>query len=461
MIEGGPENQNVNTSQLNQNQFLSQVNDPELYTTMQEVIKKNKEKVRIDEKKDEEEKGEEKQEEDKDLLPKYSGLSKSMIQRRLNFKRLNEEFKNIFNKENSNINSCRRYLIHFIIFVGVINCCAWEVDCLFLNICYGEDIEMKFWISIVLFPIIVISIILLYFLYDSINYLRMKIIMVCIIIYVILSIFLIVLGIYSIILGFKYDEDDEANEVIKTLTPLEQEYYRYLNTDKDTKTNLANEYWNKMVGSGIIDIILGFFGLIVFILTFCFNSLLSKTSFDWRPPLRSHIRPSRVKKAINLYTQNYDSFLSVYKAENPHYQIDEIEAKEAKNRFAGMRSSIFGMSQIKGVGGNLQKEKEKKESEEDEDSIKIKRKNKKKLEKSEHSSEKDELPEPTIKKKKRVLLNRIMENNSDKGKEDNNKKGEEENNHHENNHVNNHVNNHIEQEINTDIKDINNKIDEI
>ena len=98
MIEGGPENQNVNTSQLHQNQFLSQVNDPELYTTMQEVIKKNKEKVRIDEKKDEEEKGEEKQEEDKDLLPKYSGLSKSMIQRRLNFKRLNEEFKNIFNK---------------------------------------------------------------------------------------------------------------------------------------------------------------------------------------------------------------------------------------------------------------------------------------------------------------------------------------------------------------------------
>ena len=83
------------------------------------------------------------------------------------------------------------------------------------------------------------------------------------------------------------------------------------------------------------------------------------------------------------------------------------------------------------------------------------------MEKSEHSSEKDELPEPTIKKKKRVLLNRIMENNSDKGKEDNNKKGEEENNHHENNHVNNIVNNHIEQEINTDIKDINNKIDEI
>ena len=49
-----------------------------------------------------------------------------------------------------------------------------------------------------------------------------------------------------------------------------------------------------------------------------------------------------------------------------------------------MRSSIFGMSQIKGIGDNIQKEKEKKESEEDEDSIKIKKRNKKKLEKSEH-----------------------------------------------------------------------------
>ena len=362
MIEGGPENQNVNTSQLNQNQFLSQVNDPELYTTMQEVIKKNKEKVRIDEKKDEEEKGEEKQEEDKDLLPKYSGLSKSMIQRRLNFKRLNEEFKNIFNKDNSNINSCRRYLIHFIIFVGVINCCAWEVDCLFLNICYGEEIEMEKWISITLFPIIVVSIILLYLLFDSVNYLKRKIIMVCIVIYFILSLFLIILGIYSIILGFRYDEDDDAAEALKGLTKLEKKYYEYLNTDKEEKTNLANEYWNKMVASGIIDIILGFFGFIVFTLTICFTSLLSKTSFDWRPPLRSHIRPPRVKKAIHLYTQNYDSYLNVFRAENPNYQIDEIEAKDAKNRFAGMRSSIFGMSQIKGIGDNIQKEKEKKES---------------------------------------------------------------------------------------------------
>ena len=145
----------ANSSQMQANQFASQVNDPELYTTMQEVIKKNKEKVHIDEKKEEgiEEEGEEKKEEEnKDLAPKYGGLSKSVIQRRIQNKKLIDEFKNIFNKDNSNINDCRRCLIHIIIVVVVINCCAWEIYCLFLNICYGENIEMKQWISIILFP---------------------------------------------------------------------------------------------------------------------------------------------------------------------------------------------------------------------------------------------------------------------------------------------------------------------
>jgi hypothetical protein len=90
-------------------------------------------------------------------------------------------------------------------------------------------------------------------------------------------------------------------------------------------------------------------------------------------------------------------------------------------------------------------------------------KKKKKVEKSEHSNEDDELPIPTIKKKKKVLLNRIVENESDKdkNKDENNKKSDGENNN-MNNHVNNHVNNHIqEEEINTDIKDNNIIKDEI
>ena len=457
MIQQQP-GENINSSQMQANQFVSQVHDPGLFTTMQEVIKKNKEKIHVDEKKEEgiEEEGEEKQgeEKDKDLAPKYGGLSKSMIQRRIQNKKLIDEFKNIFNKENSNINDCRRCLIHLIIVVGVINCCAWEIDCLFLNVCYGENIEMKQWISITLFPVIVISIILLYVLFDSINYLRRKIIMTCIIIYIILSLFLLVLGAISISLGCKYSEDD-AEEVLKGLTKLENKYYE--------ENDLKSEYRLKMVISGVLDLFLGLCGLIVCFLTVCFTALLSKTSFDWRPPLRSHIRPTRVKKATQLYYQNYDSYFNVFRAENPNYQVDEIEAKEGKNRFAGVRSSMLGVSQGKGLGGSIikEKEKEKKESENDDDSFMKKIKKKKKVEKSENSNEDDELPIPTIKKKKRVLLNRIIDDNDDKKdkKKDEDNKGENNNiNNHVDNHVNNHVNNHIqEEEINTDIKENNNK----
>ena len=460
-----PENQNINPSQIQASQFAAQVNDQDLYTTMQKVIEKNKEKVRIDDKKEEaiEEGEEEKGDEDKGLLPKYGGLSKSIIQRRLNFKKLNEEFKNIFNKENSNINDCRRFLIHLIIFVGVINCCAWEIDCLFLNACYGEDVEMKKWVSIILFPVIIISIILLYFIFDSINYLRRKIIMICIIIYLILSLFLIILGGISISYGFKYGEEDASDTLKEKLTILENRYYEDL-YDDSKEANLRHEYKFKMVFSGAINLVLGVLGIIVFTITTCFTALLSKTSFDWRPPLRSHIRPSRVKKAVQLYYQNYDSFLNVFRAENPNYQIDEIEAKDAKNRFAGVRSSVIGVSQGKEFGPISRKGKEKKESENDSDSFPKKIKKKKKVEKSENSNEDDELPIPTIKKKKRVLLNRIEDNKSDKDKdkdkEENNKKSDEENNHVNkqiNNHVNNHVNNHMQiEEINTDIKDHNN-----
>jgi hypothetical protein len=208
MIQDVPDSQNLNSqiiSNNQNNQFISQVNDPNLVDLTQKVIQVSKEKyVEEEEKKEAEEEAKE-QEADKNRGMRQSALSKSVLQRRLNFKKLNEEFKNIFNKENSNINDIRRCLIHLIIIVGVINCCVWEVDCLFFNICYGEEIEMEKAISALLFPLIILSIFLLYILFVSINYLQRKIIMTCIIIYLILSIVLIIIGIWSIVKGAKFN----------------------------------------------------------------------------------------------------------------------------------------------------------------------------------------------------------------------------------------------------------------
>lgn len=442
MIQDVPDSQNINPSMIQNNQnnqFLSQVNDPGLIDVTQKIIQVSKEKdLEEEEKKADEEEAREQEE-----GPKKSILSKSMIQRRLNFKKLNEEFKNIFNKDNSNINDIRRCLIHVIILVGVMNCCVWEVDCLFFNICYGENIEMDQRISALLFPLIILSIFILYILFVSINYLQRKIIMTCIIIYILLSIVLFIIGILSIVKGVKFNSEDEEN-AYETLTQFEKDYY-------DEK-GLRKEYRRKMLASGIMNIVLSVFGFFVSFKTFLFKSLLTKTSFDWRPPLRSHVRAQRIKKTVQLYTNNYDSYLYKFQAENPNYQIDEVEAKENKNRFGGIKNSILNRSR---AGGESEK-KDKKEKESEKSSDIPLPKKKKKSEKSENSNDnndEDDIPLPRLKKKKKVLLNRIGEQNNEKDKhEENNNKSDEEHSNNINN--NNHVNNNhiIEEEINTDIK---------
>ena len=449
MIQDVPDSQNINPSMIQNNQnnqFLSQVNDPGLIDVTQKIIQVSKEKdLEEEEKKADEEEAREQEE-----GPKKSILSKSMIQRRLNFKKLNEEFKNIFNKDNSNINDIRRCLIHVIILVGVMNCCVWEVDCLFFNICYGENIEMDQRISALLFPLIILSIFILYILFVSINYLQRKIIMTCIIIYILLSIVLFIIGILSIVKGVKFNSEDEEN-AYETLTQFEKDYY-------DEK-GLRKEYRRKMLASGIMNIVLSVFGFFVSFKTFLFKSLLTKTSFDWRPPLRSHVRAQRIKKTVQLYTNNYDSYLYKFQAENPNYQIDEVEAKENKNRFGGIKNSILNKSR---AGGESEK-KDKKEKESEKSSDIPLPKKKKKSEKSENSNDnndEDDIPLPRLKKKKKVLLNRIGEQKNEKDKhEENNNKSDEEHSNNINN--NNHVNNNhiIEEEINTDIKKDSNEDD--
>lgn len=442
MIQDVPDSQNINPSMIQNNQnnqFLSQVNDPGLIDVTQKIIQVSKEKYL----EEEEKKADEEEAREQEEGPKKSILSKSMIQRRLNFKKLNEEFKNIFNKDNSNINDIRRCLIHVIILVGVMNCCVWEVDCLFFNICYGENIEMDQRISALLFPLIILSIFILYILFVSINYLQRKIIMTCIIIYILLSIVLFIIGILSIVKGVKFNSEDEEN-AYETLTQFEKDYY-------DEK-GLRKEYRRKMLASGIMNLVLSVFGFFVSFKTFLFKSLLTKTSFDWRPPLRSHVRAQRIKKTVQLYTNNYDSYLYKFQAENPNYQIDEVEAKENKNRFGGIKNSILNKSR---AGGESEK-KDKKEKESEKSSDIPLPKKKKKSEKSENSNDnndEDDIPLPRLKKKKKVLLNRIGEQNNEKDKhEENNNKSDEEHSNNINN--NNHVNNNhiIEEEINTDIK---------
>ena len=329
--------ENVQHFQSNLNQSANQANDPELYPTMKKVIQQSKEKVLFDHKKEDEveklEEEEEGKEKEKESMIKSGSLS---IKKKADYKRVNEEFKNIFNKENSNINDLRRNLIHIIMVASVVNCIAWEFDCLFLNACYGENIEMVRWISALLFPFIIISIFFLYLLYVTINYLRQTAIKICSVIYGIISILFLVLGVVTLVIGGKYNED-KASSDIKKLTKNEFEYYgENLN---DASKNLKYYFQYKMIFTGVLDLVIGLFGCIVVCVSVAFNSLLTQTTFDWRPPLRSHVRMSRILKAIELVAQNTENYIRVFRAENPNYQLDEFENKD-ENRFGRVRNMI-------------------------------------------------------------------------------------------------------------------------
>ena len=235
-----------------------------------------------------------------------------------------------------------------IIIVGACNCIAWEFDCLFLNACYGENIEMEQWASACLFPLIIVSIFLLILLYNFVNYLRKIPITIIIWIYLIISLTLFATGIASIVIGCQYRLDDNmtAENVLKELTPFENEYYENYRKGKSKVDNLKYLFYYKMVFTGCLSTIIGLMGVIIFIQSACFNSLLSQTSFDWRPPLRSHIRIQRIKKAFELYTQNSESYINIFRSENPHYQFDEIDNKDMKNRFGAIKGSVVDSNDI-------------------------------------------------------------------------------------------------------------------
>ena len=184
-----------------------------------------------------------------------------------------------------------------------------------------------------------------------------------------------------------------------------------------------------MVVTGVLDLFISLLGAIVVITSVVFNSYLSQTTFDWRPPLRSHVRISRIKKAIELYTQNSESFINVFRAENPHYQFDGFENKDKDmNRFGRVR----GMME-----GSMDQSREKKDNS---NSIVQNRNNNNNIDnENDINNNEEEIFLPKARKRKLKNINNIESNNDDK----NNIKNEKENeiNTNSNNIINNKVEN--------------------
>lgn len=422
-----PNNENnTNFNNIVQKVENEQANDPELYPTMKKVIEEAKEKYHFDQKNEKEEA--EKIDENESLVKSGS------VKRKLDFTKLEEGFKDVFNKGNSNINDVRRDLIHLIIVLVVVNCCAWEIDCLFLESCYGENKEMKTWISHTLCPLIFVSIIFLYLIFEAINYLKQIPIRISVIIYAIISVFFIVLGIISIYQALEYKGED-AQKVLDSMTRFEREYYKALDLNKSDEENLRARFKKNMLVTGIFDLVLGVLGIILIIFCLIFNSLLSQTSFDWRPPLRSHVNTSRIKKAIELVTKNNESFINVFRAENPHYQIDEIDNKDVNNRLGGLKGSI---------GESLDLSKEKKD-------LSNSGANNQNINNIINNDEELVLPKASTKKNEGKDTSKKDKKNEPKNEnqQQNNEQENEINNNNNKNIIDNNINNDNDNEINT------------
>ena len=248
---------------------------------------------------------------------------------------MNNDFYQLFNENLQQINSCRDCLMHLIIIVIIIDCIIWEENCMFLNVCYGEEIEFDKGISCCLFALIILTIIFLYCLYNSVSYLKKNSIIVYFILIIILAIIAIFLGIYQIVKGTRRKDDDKVN-IYSELTTYGKDYYERLNR-KYFKSNqgglykMNKEYRFKMIFSGATNLLMGVLSMIVIFTAISFNCYFSQTRFDWRPILVSCLHNSRMKKTLELYRNNIERYREVFCAENPGVylgnQPDNLDSK--------------------------------------------------------------------------------------------------------------------------------------
>ena len=134
--------------------------------TIQQGININeakKEEVKKEEEKKEEEK---KEDNNKDIKVENNPLKPSVIAEKDS--KLQAQFQNIFQTDlsvDSETNNSRRKIMHISVFAIMIELVILQIlwyhfykKSLFLNVCYGEIIEMEYWISQSIVPLTLLSI---------------------------------------------------------------------------------------------------------------------------------------------------------------------------------------------------------------------------------------------------------------------------------------------------------------
>ena len=310
--------------------YLQQVNDPGLYHLMKQVKERQEGRsykdvmpdIKTEEEKKEEEERLQKEKEEKEneeLLKKEEEELKNKLEEEEKPGTIHNEFKNLFNKNVISNNRTRKCLLLFIIISIVIYCCIWEFLCMYYNVCYGESVHMKEWISHFICPFLFLLIIISTILFFSINYLSKNWIKGMIIVHLLLIFTLIVFGVFTLIYGLK---PKKIEEKFATLTSNSKNYY-------DNESNkLKKAYRQHMIITFIFFTIICVLMLIIIFTSCHFYFVLTQTVFDWRPPLRSRLHNDREQRIINYYLKYNEDFRKLYQAEHPNATNEDVPIQQ-------------------------------------------------------------------------------------------------------------------------------------
>jgi hypothetical protein len=258
---------------------------------------------------------------DKEYIQQQEDKSKDLFTNKPNEElkpdnKLQNEFKNIFKGDDllSN-NNYRKRLMHLVFICIVIDLIFLEILCLYLNVCYGEVIEMQKWVSNSIVPLGLILLLLYIMLYSSSDSISKSVINISNILITIILIFFFGIGIFTI--GFAASSKIDDLDSSWNLLSKQSKMYYY---DNDINV-LFSTYINKMMVTGILYLVQAVLGIIVICFSYRYHE---KLTYDWRPPLRTRLSDERAKRYIDIYSKFNKDYKRLYELENFKTDKDKI-----------------------------------------------------------------------------------------------------------------------------------------
>jgi hypothetical protein len=162
---------------------------------------------------------------------------------------------------------------------------------MFLNVCFGEMIEINLWLSNTIVPFCLILLFLNITLYFSADYLAKSFIKILNILIIIMLVLFLVVGLYAIIQIISTNYQN-ITDLWMLLSPLSRvDYY------KNDVNYLSYIYYWKMIITGILYLSLAATGALSMVFSY---QLFFAINDQWRPPLRSKLTDETALRYIDF-----------------------------------------------------------------------------------------------------------------------------------------------------------------